>query len=358
MFVYTLIFLLIFFSSLSKPNTALNNRYVGKFYTIIILSLLTFTIPFRKQENDTLNYVYSFQQSIGRNLNSILETSPYDYLWTVFQYIVSRFTDSSHLFLLIIWIFYIIGLLFMLRTLFTPFQLSIVLFSYASYPFFFSYSSMALRQGIAMSLLMILISYILKGKKINLHVFSIFLISSSLIHWTSIPFAILLFVVNKFEIKVKSLLITWVLFLIMFLLNIQEKLLSSILIYIPKFDVYSNSNSIDSYSQNTYGFVLFSALWLVIFTVIFIYSSPDKNYIFLFKLYIAFNIAFLFLGFVSYSDRIAGYSWLLIPTIVWYSIFNRQKYQVLQISFLIFMIFLIGIFLDIHVNFTLQLGIN
>lgn len=294
------------------------------------------------QEHDTLNYIYSFKQSINQSLDNILQYSPYDYLWNVFQFVISRFTESEYIFLLIIWIIFIFGLLVLLINLFTPMQITLVLISYAVYTFFYSYSSMALRQGLAISMILIALKYVLdeNQRSIKRNTMYVFLALSFFLHWTSLPFAIFIVIIEKFKVSLKSIIMIWILSVILFLFNIQEKIFSSFANFIPKFDMYSSENTSIYYSQNIYGFVLFSAVWLILFLIIYRYVYSDSTYESLIKIYIGFNSIFLCMSFMSYSDRIAGYSWFLIPIILWYPLLKSSKINNLAKAFIFLMLIL------------------
>ena len=355
-FLILLLIFMVLISILSKSNSILNNKYNGFFFMFLLLIILTIVTVFRLQEHDTLNYIYSFKQSINQSLENILLYSPYDYLWNVFQFLVSRFTDSEHIFLFIIWSIFIFGLVTLLIKLFSPMQATLVLTSYACYTFFYSYSSMAIRQGLAISMILIALSYLFReGEKneFKKNIMYVYLVLSFFLHWTSLPFSIFIIFINKFKLSLKATILFWIFSLLLFIFNIQERLFSSFATFIPKFDMYSTSNSSIYYSQNTYGFVLFSSIWVILFLLMYFYFFTDNVYENLIKIYIGFNSIFLCMSFVSYSDRIAGYSWFLIPIILWYPILKSPKSNKLLTVCVLMTAILFAIFTKTYEHFQM-----
>lgn len=322
----TLLFLIALFS-ISKPGTILNNNSNAKILSIIIICIVSIDVIFREHIHDTKIYIHSFEASIGKSLGHLISVLPYDFFWILFQWIVSKFTTSPYIFLAIIWFIFLFGLLHLLKKLFSPWQLFFVLFTYTAFVFFYSYATMALRQGVAISFLLLAISLLITNKEINAKVI-ISLITSSLFHWSSIPFALVTILVLKNRFRIRFLLILWCIFATMFVFGIQNIIISPFANLVPNISVYTSSVVINNYTGiNRLDFLLFSALWIAYSIVFYLYYYKDETYKKLIKLYISYNSLFLLFGFVAYSDRIAGYSWMLIPIIVWYPLLKKEKYS-------------------------------
>jgi hypothetical protein len=58
------------------------------------------------------------------------------------------------------------------------------------------------------------------------------------------------------------------------------------------------------------------------------YYCIDPRYAELVKYYVAWNCVYLLFGFVAFADRLAGYSWFLVPILVWFPVLKREKYSV------------------------------
>ncbi|MBM7607585.1 hypothetical protein JOD29_000829 [Lysinibacillus composti] len=323
-FYLVLIFLLILMS-ISKPNTILNNDINAKVLTFIILFFVSRNIIFREQIHDTSMYILSFKRSTGTELSYLLENSPFDIFWTILQWCVAIFTDSSYLYLAIIWFLFLFGFMKFLNKLFLPWQVVIVLFSYTTYVFFYSYTTMALRQGLSISFLFLALTFSFFDGKVKFRSI-LFLIAASLFHWTAIPFAVIVFVLTKYNLSLKFLVVTWFVLAFAFILNLQTYILTPFLNFVPKIDVYASSSALSVYSGNRTDFLLYSFIFLVLSLLAYYFYYKDDNYKNLIKYYIAFNSVYLLMGFVAYSDRIAGYSWFLIPIIIWYPILKRKEY--------------------------------
>lgn len=48
------------------------------------------------------------------------------------------------------------------------------------------------------------------------------------------------------------------------------------------------------------------------------------------------NVYFLLFGFIAYSNRIAAYSWFLIPIIIMYPLLKGEKYNPILLSLIVF----------------------
>lgn len=355
--VYLALLFLIALFSAAKPNTLLNNNINAKFLSTIILCIVSIDVIFREQIHDTEIYILSFKESLGKDLGYLISILPFDTMWIIFQWVISKLTDSSYIFLAIIWLIFLFGLLKLLNAIFTSWQLLFVLFSYTLFAFFYSYATMALRQGMAISFILMAISFLINNgtdRSNNIKAL-LCLVVSILFHWTSFPFALATWLLFKFEIKLRYLIVIWITFALMFVLGIQDNILSPIFNLIPKLDIYTSTQVLSNYSGvNRNDFFLFSAIWIIYCVVFYIYFCKNGTYKQLIKLYVSFNSIFLLFGFVAYSDRIAGYSWFLIPVIVWYPLLKREKYHRLVVAAMLLGFVLVGFLSGTYYHYSLD----
>lgn len=317
----------ILFISTFRPNTIVNNKYNA--YTILF-SLIIFVGV--KISNIDLNaitdlslYFREYASYSKMSLVDSLKLSDKEPLFITCHWLLSHISISPVFFKISIWALFIVFFLLALRKIFVPWQLLIVFFSYITYFIFFGYVLNTMRQGLAISLLIFAITTLMINKKCN-GSFLIAIILAPLFHFTSLPLSIALLGLSIFKLRLKVLLGFWGLSAVLFILNLNSKLLGGFNSSVV--DSYSTDKAMEYYvgGTNRVDFLIFSSLWIIIGILYLKYSSKNnESYRILVKAYVIFNTYFLLMGFVAFSDRLAAYSWFLAPLLIWEPVLKSNK---------------------------------
>jgi hypothetical protein len=285
--------------------------------------------------NDTGTYLFIYDQLKYTSFGDIFGYLKGDTLFLAISWVVARITGDQTIYLMILWLLFCIPFGYFINKLFPTWKSAIVLFSYMNFVFFYNYADNALRQGIAISFLLVALYMVLNKKKPY-----IFMIIGSLIHWTCLPFSV---VIYSYKFRLRTLLVTWGIFCLLFITNLNAKVVGPLWSLIPNIDTYTSVNSLNSYGNqvNRLDFLILSASVLVTSLFLYYFMHRNEMYMKIIKVYISFNALFLLFGFISFSDRLAVYSWFLIPVLIWFPILNATKYRpviafsVLLISFVL-----------------------
>ncbi|TKG98976.1 EpsG family protein [Peribacillus simplex] len=317
--------------SSSPPNTIINNRHNARIILFCLVILYGFEVAnfeFSMTKDDMHVYVSEFHAYHQITLSEAFSISNKEPLFTFYQWTLAQISISPLFFQSSIYVLFISIFLFALRKIFLPWHLLLVFFSYLTFFLFFNYITNVIRQGIAISLLVTGICSLLSQKRNNV-TFYISLILAPLFHATSLPFSLVLILQKKFKLNLKFLIFVWVASALLFLTNLNSKILGRLTPYMPSLEEYNSANVMASYNGvNRIDFLLFSAFWIVFAVIVKNYWVKHNDvYEKMINIYTMFNIIFLLLGFVAFSDRIASYSWFLIPLLIWIPAFKLKKYN-------------------------------
>ncbi len=219
--------------------------------------------------------------------------------------------------------------------LFVLFSLSLVFFS----PFFINSQINVLRSGLSIPLIF-LSGYYLYVK--NSTWFLIFSIAATLIQYTSIIFIVSIWFL--FKLRTENLIFIYLFGMILYVSTIMEStiidLVTSLdldvfLYYLKYFDA-ENSN----YEAGVrYDFLGFTSIILIVSYLNLVIKKDFISRI-LFYLYISLSMPFLFLGFISYSDRLLLPAWSLIPFVLSYFVVSNIKIEKFYVYYMIFVVLL------------------
>ena len=204
-----------------------------------------------------------------------------------------------------------------LRCVLRPWQLLLTLFLLISLPIFFGYLQVAVRQGVALGLLAFALGHGLAGKRAFLYAGAL---AAPLLHWSALPFSAALFIACSRYRTVGVAAATWVLSATLFVFGEQLELLEPLTDSLPVIENYASPSVVEAYGgTNRVDFFLVSllgacaGLWLHMTR-----SVGDTMYDGILTYYLLANAAFLLFGFVAFSDRIAVYSWYMLPLLLVY----------------------------------------
>lgn len=318
---------------LPRIGTVLNNNTNAKILMTTMTALTGYYIVFRELTyKDTSSYVN--QLIAYRDTDFITAYKIYasnDFLFFVLQWSVSRLTNQPYVFLFIVYILFVALFQKFILKLFSPWHSLLILFSYTMFPFYYNLTTNIIRQGLAMSVLFLLLADYLNQKKTSFSKMILIIATATLIHWSALVFGLIILLLNLIKINMKFAVGLWLLLAMAYVLNLQTTFALKITYLFPKAEMYSSSLAFASYGNrvNRIDFLLFSAVWIGISLIIY-NAKRDEVYGKLIKIYIIFNSVFLFVAFLPFSDRTATYSWMLIPLLIWMPILKATKYSSLK----------------------------
>lgn len=357
---YFIIFIFYIIFSLHEDSEI---KYVGIVYFAII-SIIIFYISLILQPvvGDSYRYSKGFEYLGSMSLSqlfSIPPTKPYgtsEYGFRLLNWIFWHIYDNYKFFMTGLFIIFLSIFYRAIKLLYKGYEKYYILFSFILYPYFIAFLTSGKRQGLALALMLLAISYFMNEKNRSGY---LALLSIPLIHYGStvvIPF-LLLFIYLKRVAKDKILIVASLIYSISLIMSITE--LNNTFL---DFSSYLNS---DGGSYNIYfnkefaskihyktgfriDFTLFSFLPIILF--IFFKNYIDKEKLIkvkiLLALYLLLNSIYQFMSMVAFSDRFAAFSWFILP-IVCYEILravHKQYAVLLTVVFLFFGVVLLQIY--------------
>lgn len=318
-----------------------------RLYTLIAVIWLGTTLSFREPTGDPSRYMLGLERISAFNFSQVLAyEGPIGF--NLLNWAVSLLSVESEFFFSVIYILCIIPLYLAFREKYDKTHASTLLMLYLLYPFYLTYLGNGFKQGIAFGFMLWGYNCLISSERSKLIKGLSLLVIATLFH-NSFWIAILAFAAWRFWFRNRS--IVWVLAIlilcmILSLLNLVEPIIRLIL----------PANIIDSLSFNEYfsdslakeghyrslnyktGFRLDFALFTALPIIGALLLNPSKlntNYDNdLLKIYCLLASAYFLLSFIPFSDRVAAFSWFLIPYIL-YELTNKKKYQTVFVAIML-----------------------
>lgn len=337
--IYITLFVFVLIIAATEKNTIINNKYNNTAILFILYLFISISIYNVSLDSfpDLKRYYNHFHYYQGLPLQYIeLRHEP---LFSFLQWLTANSIGSFRLFLVLVWTIIFINLIKALKNIFLKPDVLFVFASYITFFIFFNYVLNVMRQGLAISFIILAISVLIskKNKKTS---FYIPIILAPLFHITSLPLSVILLILRWFKVRFKTIFLLWLISIILFITHLNQKFLSNL--PFEQLELYSSERFLEQYGLvNRMDFLLFSVFFAVLGYLIWKYSlnKKDTEYELLLKIYITFNIYFTLLGFIAYSDRLASYSWMLIPILIWKGVCETNNYRLKSLALLIIFIF-------------------
>jgi hypothetical protein len=347
MYIFISISFLILISSLIPPNTLLKNRYISSAITFILIALMVVYIPtWNVYVSDMVRYIDAFETMQLLSLKQVFNMYDWEPLFLITQWILSKLFDNRDFFVISVFLFYIFILIKAVKKIFLPWHSMFVVFLFLCYPFFYGYIFNGIRQGIAMVILLLALGYWLK--KPHSLKFYILIIIAGLFHYSSFIFSTVLLVVLMFNLRLRTLLLIWFGSLVLFMTGLNDLILNfSFIADIEYIEGYTN-NEVTEYfgGANNLAYILLSVISLLVSLYFFRNIQLDEKhkevYLVIIKCYTAFNSVFLLLGFIAYGNRLASFSWFIVPILIIYPILHKKIYSTFWLFLIVFCFFIIG----------------
>lgn len=184
----------------------------------------------------------------------------------------------------------------------------------------YSYSVVAIRQGLSMALFLIAIGLIAShGRARRRKLTVVVLLVAALMHWSAALPAALIGLHLIRPVRVRHAVTFWLLMAGLFVTGLQERLFNPLLLRsgvaldLMSTSAYSNYGS----TGNRIDFLIVSAVIALMGFVALRATGQDSDMESMLVCYLLLNSMFLAFGFVAYADRIASYSWMLAPIMLW-----------------------------------------
>lgn len=336
----------IFISSIAKPKTILNNKNISMFLSMLFFILATVLILNKDfYQGDMVNYVDELRNMQSYSLLGAFHHFTWEPMFLLLQWVVSRFTGSAAIWVLITWILYYIVLLTAVKKI-APNQYIFILFAYLNFSMFYDYFFVGTRQGFALVFMLLAVSYWFNNEKPMKIILAS--VTSVLFHYSALPIFLLLIVIRRPTWTLKKLIFIWLASLAMFLTRLHEKFVMLFSNYIPELNQYNSYESFRHFGStgNRLDFLLFSVGILVVCLLLYrlIETNNPQLYELLIKCYIAFNCYFLLFGFISFSYRVSAYSWFLLPILLWFPFLNQKNHNPYLMFAATAITFVVGVF--------------
>lgn len=202
----------------------------------------------------------------------------------------------------------------------------LVVYTLVASGFFISYSSVAVRQGLAIPLLMVA-AVLYAMRRGSLLLFALLLLSATSLHWSAGPLAACLLLLRIGTPSLRWLIGGWAGAAILYVTSLNSRILAGIA---PEVDRYGSDELFAAYggmSGVRLDFFAVSAVGLLVGVAGSRWLEGSDLWVYrrLLSVYVVFNAAFLALGFVAFSDRIAAFSWFLLPLLLWFAISRSAR---------------------------------
>jgi len=316
LYVYT-VFLMLSVFALTKQNSFINNSYISRLFLFNLLFISVFVIAITDVGyTDRIVYSNRFIGMQNLSLHDAIEIANWEPLFVVLMKLISMFTSDLIVFYVILHILFLVILFSGLRKIFSDIKIEVlVLFIYLNYSFYYSYTLNGLRQGMAMALIILALGYGIKKKSFKMMLTSI---TSVFLHYTTLPIALFVALIRFWKsLKIKHLIIAYFVLSILYILNLQQLLLGGL--PLGEFEGYLQADAVEEFGgPNKISYLTFNTFWLLFFLFAFKNHRKDKIYIFLLKAYMLFSFYLLIFGFIAFANRIASYSWFIIPLLLGY----------------------------------------
>lgn len=280
--------------------------------------IIVFAVSANSGVMDRFVYTTELQAISEKGIVGAFETSldvVREPLYVLFLWLVSTGGEST------VWLYFWVGVactaayLFSIVKLFSWWQAPLILLTTLSVGIITGYASLVIRQGLSMAILFSAVCLVLAGRRVRW--WCALLIGAALLHWSAIPAAVVIFVLARTTVRLRWALVAWVVASVLFLTGLQSQILQPIAKFIPQVASYTNGSLVYAYAGgvNRLDFFVYSFAVLSVGLLALRFGVTPSWYSKLVVIYVFLNIYFLLFGFISYSDRLAAYSWSLAPLI-------------------------------------------
>lgn len=339
------------FIILFGKNTKASARAGIIFYTILIVLWLWAVLSFREPTGDPWRYMLSLNYIAKLSFSELFNYNDNPLGFTLLNWVTSTISINSVLFFSVVYFFCVVPLYLAFRERFNKADAAVLIMLYLLYPFYINYLASGFKQGIAFGFMLWGLNCILDRSDPKWFKGLILLFSATLFHqsfWlANIAFAGWYFIYRKRPLS--WALSTLGVCIILAMIGAAEPIISIILpqdiITQLGFSSYFDQDFLSSDEYLSVGYISGFRIDFTIFTllpllVFFILNKKIKNHnysIDLLKYYCIIASTYFLMVFIPYSDRIASFSWFLIPFLLFTYLSNSSlnKYRVYFVSLML-----------------------
>lgn len=304
-----------------RRSPAVNSRVTVGIGVVVLSVMAVVAVATAEGASDRQLYMQQWR---------ILETSPTprvqgvlddaDLLFNSFLWVLARVAPVSEVILYGVVAAAVVGAYVLASRLLLPGWATLgALFTVLALGLVASYSGVAIRQGLAVAVLLVAVALYVTGRASPLRLAALAVVAG-LFHWSALPIGLAVAVMRVRTPGVRVLLGVWLVLAVAYLQGWNQLLLDRLGLYGAAVQSYSSDVAFDAYLGGQGGrvdFLLASAAMVVVALVGRRMMPADPQHARLTAAFLVFNCAFLLAGFVAFSDRIAAYSWFLAPWLLW-----------------------------------------
>ncbi len=305
------------FTALSH-RTNIANRWTALTGILLLLTAGTVSAALRpvKTPSDMENYLLEFHRSPAQSLPEALSTSKMDVGYVTAAWALGQVTQSAVVYKAGIWLTIALLVYIAARRVLSRPHAFVLLFAYTCYVPFMSYSTNALRQGVALGFLLICFAEACRMEAGSRRLLIFTGIAAAVFHISAIVPVALILAIRWWKPAIRVAVACWLVAALCSVTHVNGLLLGRLIDLLGDFSIYGGDGLAYVYTggTNRLDFVVASGiLALVIAAAGWFVDAPLEQRRVLLTGYLFVNIFFLALGFVTFSDRLASYSWFLVP---------------------------------------------
>jgi len=151
-----------------------------------------------------------------------------------------------------------------------------------------------------------------------------------------------LLIIEICKINLKFLLVLWGLTSVLYVTGWNQIIMQHLPFqsqYLLSYtgELWSGQSTLYGQTPNSIKYLAYSAIFLIAILLLRkCFLIADKGMLFFVRVYTMWNTIFLIFGFIAFSSRIAFYSWILFPFIIFYAFWSNEilkKYYPLVLIF-------------------------
>jgi len=316
---YLTIFLLyLVFATKYNKNEARN----GIVYILIIaIAFLCMAILMQPLEGDAEKYNNTFLFIRDLSFGDMIALLHPEFLYRLINWLVGQVTSDYHVLFFVLFIIFILVFYKALKNIFPTYDRYYIFITYILYPGFIAYLANTKRQGLALVFMLLAISYLFKNEKVK---GTVALTISVLFHNTMLLVLLPIFLFSWLKEKniLKYVSIIYIISLIVSIMGLNELIQSDVMIEFfqmgARYERYVlGETEINYYTGFRFDFTLFSLLPIFIYFYFRtrIKGADKKRVKSWLGLYLLLSSIYQFLSFIPFSDRLAAFSWFMLPLV-------------------------------------------
>lgn len=350
MIYYILLTIATIITQLTK-GSIFQTRCYSTFLLLNMFILMIYAVVTNPITTDMTRYLYVFDNFSLMNWAEASSSVRWEPGFTTYQWVLSKIIPIDVVFIVLSMAIMWAILVFAFKENISLKDIPIIMFGYINLFCFYNLSSNIIRQGFAIVIVLVVIVYLGKEKYKG----SLFFWGLAISFHITAVIAFALYIVRKFRISMRTLLCCYWVSCILMLTGLNQKMITKIVLLIggrvgQLVTRYTKESIIIGYgSVNRFDFLIFTSFWLLVGLWFLRYHlKNDLFYEWILKTYSSFSSIYILFGFIGYSDRIAVYSWYLIPIVLFYPLINmKNKYKPYWIITGVFVAISMFIFFDV-----------